>query len=66
MIVNRQCGLRPERMAIPVTGECELASAELFTSSGTMPDYAAGFLSLGDEVIEVVDLDKLVSEEATA
>src|SRR5438045_9447396 len=36
LIVNRQFGLRQERTAIPVTGECELASAELFTPSGTM------------------------------
>ena len=65
-IVNRQFGLRQERTAIPVTGECELASAELFMPSGTMAHYTTGFLSLGDEVIEVVALDKLVSEEATA
>ena len=66
LIVNRQFGLRQERTAIPVTGECELASAELFTPSGTMAHYTTGFLSLGDEVIEVVALDKLVSDEATA
>jgi chemotaxis signal transduction protein len=66
LIVNRQCGLRQERTAIPVTGECELANAELHESSGAPPRYVTGFLSLNNEVIEVVALEKLVSEEATA
>lgn len=57
LIVNRQCNARPEWTAIPVTGECELANAELIARPGTMPQYASGFLSLGGEVVEVVALN---------
>ncbi|HEV3038381.1 MAG TPA: chemotaxis protein CheW [Candidatus Angelobacter sp.] len=66
LIVNRQCGLRQERTAIPVSGECELTTAELHVSSGTTSRYVTGFLSLSNEVIEVVALEKLVGEEASA
>lgn len=57
LIVNRQCNARPEWTAIPVTGECELANAELIERTDTTPQYASGFLSMGDEVIEVVALN---------
>ncbi|HEV2987357.1 MAG TPA: chemotaxis protein CheW [Candidatus Angelobacter sp.] len=66
LIVNRQCGQRQERTAIPVTGECELSNAEFRASSGSMPRHVTGFLSVNEEVIEVVALEKLIFEEATA
>jgi chemotaxis signal transduction protein len=66
LIVNRQCGVRQEWTAIPVTGECELTNAELVSPSGKLPHYATGLLSFGDELVEVVALQKLVSEEATS
>lgn len=57
LIVNRQCNARPEWTAIPVTGECELANAELIARTSTMPQYVTGCLSMGDEVVEVVALN---------
>ena len=57
LIVNRKRDQRSEWTAIPVTGECELANAELVARTSTMPQYASGFLSLGDEVVEVVTLN---------
>jgi chemotaxis signal transduction protein len=69
LIVSRHYGLRQEWTAIPVTGECELANAELAAPSGNMPYYVTGFLALNNEIVEVVSLnafnqDKLVSGEA--
>jgi two-component system chemotaxis response regulator CheV len=66
LIVNRQYQARQEWTAIPVTGECELASAEPAAPSGNMPHYVTGLLSVNGEVIEVVSLEKLVSEEVSA
>jgi two-component system chemotaxis response regulator CheV len=59
LIVNRRYGLRQEWTAIPVTGECELASAELSEPSGPLPRHVIGLLSLNNEVIEVVSLNAL-------
>jgi chemotaxis signal transduction protein len=64
LIVNRHYERRQEWTAIPVTGECELANADPMPPSSKMPYYVTGLLSLNDEVIEVVSLEKLVSEEA--
>jgi len=64
LIVNRQFGARQEWTAIPVTGECELISAEPVAPSGKMPHYVTGLLTLNDEIVEVVSLEKLVSQEA--
>jgi chemotaxis signal transduction protein len=66
LIVNRQFGSHQERTAVPVTGECELGSAEPVEPSGKLPPYVTGLLSLGDEIVEIVDLGKLFSEEASA
>lgn len=63
LIVNRQYGTRQEWTAIPVTGECELVSATPGAPSGRMPHYVTAVLRLNDEVVEVVSLEKLVSDE---
>jgi two-component system, chemotaxis family, chemotaxis protein CheV len=66
LIVNRQYGARQEWTAIPVTGECELSSVEPAAPSGNLPRYVTGLLTVDNEIVEVVDLEKLVSEEAPA
>jgi chemotaxis signal transduction protein len=53
-----------ERAAIPVTGDCELTSSELLPRTGELADYVRGLLSLPDEIVEVIDLEKLMTEEA--
>jgi chemotaxis signal transduction protein len=63
LIVNRQFGTRQEWTAIPVTGECELISAEPVAPSSEMPHYVTGLLTVNNEIVEVVSLKKLVSEE---
>ena len=66
LIANRQFGERKEWTAIPVTGECELASAEPQKPGAKLPVYVLGVLSLENDIVEVLDLEKLIATEATA
>ena len=66
LIASRQFGSTTEQIALPVTGECELAAAEIVPPTGKLPEYVVGLLPIGQEIIEVVDLDKLVSPEVMA
>ena len=66
LIANCNLESRRELMAVPVTGECELASGTLVPLTGKEPPYISGLLSLGDETVAIVALDKLMSVEATA
>lgn len=65
LIASRHFGSTTEQIALPVTGECELASAELRPPAGKLPDHVVGLLALGQEIIEVLDLDKIVGAEVT-
>lgn len=62
LIACHQLESRQEWMAIPVTGECELASAEMVQSPRALPEYISGLLA-GEEAVEVVDLEKLIAAE---
>lgn len=62
LVVNRD--IDSSRMAIPVTGECELANAAQLPVTGKLPPYVCGLLSLKDEIVEVLDLERLLSPEA--
>jgi chemotaxis signal transduction protein len=64
LVVNRQVCGKSSPMAIPVTGECELADAEELPTTGELPPYVSGLLSLQDEIVEVLDVEKLLSMEA--
>jgi len=66
LIANRQTKSQQEWTAIPVTGECELASAGPAMPRDKEPAYISGVLAMGDEKVEVVDLEKLISMEAPA
>ncbi len=59
--------------AIPVAGECELASAEsvlpvgpVDPRTGPRPAFVSGLIPVGAEEIEVVDLSKLIQERRVA
>lgn len=54
----------PEWIALPVNGECELQSANMIPPAGRLPDYVRGLLSLPDEIVEVLDLEKLIEVHA--
>ncbi|MFB3916946.1 MAG: chemotaxis protein CheW [Terriglobales bacterium] len=64
LIATRRFGSASEWTAIPVTGECELTSANLLPRTGKLPAYVAGLLSLEKDIIEVLDLEKLMAGEA--
>lgn len=64
LITNRTLDSHQESTAIPVTGECELASLEARPRSLEQPAYVLGTLKAGDEAVLVVDLAKLMAEEA--
>src|ERR1051326_3036764 len=65
-IANCKSGSRQELTAVPVTGECELASAASLPLTGSEPDYVSGVLSIGNETVNVVALEKLICAEAMA
>jgi chemotaxis signal transduction protein len=62
LIANRQFATRNEWTAIPVTGECELTSVEPQQPKSKLPDYVLGVLSLENEIVEVLDLEKLIGQ----
>lgn len=66
LIANRTFGSAREWTAIPVSGECELVSAEPLPVTGRLPNYVVNLLSLPDEIIEVLDLDLLNATEGEA
>jgi chemotaxis signal transduction protein len=61
LVARRSFGMDSEAGAIPVNGECELATAELLPTVDTDPGYFTGSLEVGDEKIQVLNLDELVS-----
>ena len=66
LIASRSFGHHKEWTAIPVSGECQLANAELLPVTGKLPEYVVGLLSLADEIVQVLDLERLHAAEATA
>jgi len=65
LIANCKRESRLELTAVPVTGECELMSAPRVPLSGGEPLYISGLLEMGDQLIEIVALEKLIPAEAT-
>jgi chemotaxis signal transduction protein len=55
-----------EATALPVHGECELLSTQLLPRTGKLPGYVRGLLSLRDEIVQVLDLEKLLATEVRA
>ena len=64
LIAKRKFDNMEESTAIPVSGDCELTSSELLLPTGKLAEYVVGLLSLEKEIVEVIDLEKLMSEEA--
>jgi chemotaxis signal transduction protein len=66
LVVQREVQGRSARIAIPVTGECELAAATQQPGASKLPEYVCGLLSLSNEIVEVLDMERLLPMEAQA
>lgn len=66
LIANCKLESRQELTAVPVTGECELASALHAPLTGGEPPYISALLAMGNEMVPVVALEKLIAAEVTA
>ena len=66
LITVRKSKSSSEWRALPVTGECELATSELLPVTGKTPAYICGLLTFENEIVEVVDLERLIALEGTA
>lgn len=64
LIANCKLESNQQLTAVPVTGECELASAARVPLTGGEPHYISGMLVLGEETVEIVALEKLIALEA--
>jgi len=59
LIAVRNYGTQKEWVAMPVTGDCELITAEMMAASESDAPHVAGWLSHDGDVIEVLNLDTL-------
>lgn len=59
LIARRHFPFGSEWLALPVTGECELISAEMLSATGEHSAHVAGWLSHEGEIVEVLDLARL-------
>jgi chemotaxis signal transduction protein len=59
LIARRRFPLGNEWIALPVTGDCELISAEMLPATGEHSPHVAGWLSYHGEIVEVLDLTRL-------
>ena len=66
LIATRKFSDTSEWTAIPVSGECELTTTELLAPTGKLPKYVIGLLALDNEIIEVLELERLIGSEAAA
>lgn len=63
LIARRDFGKTSELSAIPVDGECELGTGEMQPAPSHKPKYVAGILPIGEESLEVLDLEALVTSQ---
>ncbi|HSM87007.1 MAG TPA: chemotaxis protein CheW [Candidatus Limnocylindrales bacterium] len=64
LLAKCQLDSRQELLAVPVTGECELVSFKPVLNQGEKAPYISGLLDTGEEIVEIVDLEALLSMEA--
>jgi hypothetical protein len=61
LIARRTFPDGPESSAIPVSGECELVTAELQGGSDDSRPFLSGHLNIDGEAIEVLNFDALLT-----
>jgi chemotaxis signal transduction protein len=62
LVAQRHFGSASEPAAIPVNGDSELVTADAVQV--TSPKYVSGVLMIGEQSIEILDLDSLVAAES--
>jgi chemotaxis signal transduction protein len=60
LVATREFGSVSEPSAISVDGECELVTAPMQRADAASPKYISGTLAIGEESIEILDLNALV------
>ncbi len=63
LLAKRRFEGSEETTAIPVTGDCELVTADLLPCAGKVSHNVVGLLAFENEVVEVLDLEKVLAEE---
>jgi hypothetical protein len=61
LIARRDFDGRSELSAIPVSGECELATAEMQPPTGEHPPFFSGRIHIDGEPIDVLNFDALAA-----
>jgi hypothetical protein len=64
LIAQRRFGKASELGAIPVNGECELATGNVQLPAAERPEYVSGTLALGEEALDILNLEALVTAPA--
>ena len=63
LIARREFDGGTELSAIPVNGECELATGEVQPPRAERPVCVTGTLTIGEEVLDVLDFEKLITSQ---
>ncbi len=64
LIAECATGRQTELGAIPVDGECEMATGEVQAAEPNRPKYISGSLNLGTESVDILDFNALVAARA--
>lgn len=64
LIAQRDFGKSSEASAIPLNGECELATADIEPPGDGRPGYISGMLEIGEEHVELLNLEALVTHRS--
>lgn len=64
LITRRRFGKAREFGAIPVNGDCELTVGEMLPAAADRPSCVSGMLPFGDNLLDVFDLDALMSSSS--
>lgn len=66
LIMRRRIGKAKEFGAIAVNGDCELVVGEMQPAAADRPSCVSGMLRVGDDLLDVYDLDALMSSGSAA
>jgi len=61
VVARRRIGQASELGAMPVSGECELASGDMRPPAAGSPAYVRGVLPVGEESVPVLDFNTLIN-----